>query len=173
MILRTLFVIFILIFLSYKTTKEDTAAEPQKTELNVLQFPQQIGFVNDFEKIFTEENIKSLENILSNYKTNYNREIAIITIESIPENIDFYQYAIQISEHWKTGNDSKGNGLTIVLSKTLRKVRISTTGKTKALYLSDEFCEKVIHETMIPEFKKGNYYNGVSLGINKLIEQWI
>lgn len=150
----------------------ETKIEQPKTEKITSEFPQQIGFVNDFEKIFTEDDIKFLENALSHYKENSNREIAIITIESIPENKEFDQYAIRMSANWNVGKDNDGYGLTVVLSKTLRKVRISTTDKTRN-YLTDEFCQKVIDQNMIPEFKKGNYYDGILLGINELIRKWI
>src|SRR5690606_24519188 len=109
---------------------------------------------------------------LSYYKENSNREIAIITIESIPKNTEFDQYAIRISDNCNVGKNNDGNGLTIVLSKTLRKVRISTTEKTRN-YLPDELCQKVIDENMIPEFEKGNYNDGILLGINELIRKWI
>jgi len=161
-----------LTFLSCKTAKVETKVEQVKTEQKTSEFPQQIGFVNDFEKIFTEEEIKFLGNILLHYKNNSNREIAIITIESIPENTQFEQYAIRISDNWNIGKNNDGNGLTLVLSKTLKKVRISTTEKTR-YYLTDEFCQKVIDTNMIPEFKKGNYNNGILLGINELIKKWI
>ena len=77
-----------------------------------------------------------------------------------------------MSDNWNVGKNNDGNGLTIMLSKKLRKVRISTTEKTR-YYLTDEFCQKVIDENIIPEFKKGNYNDGILLGINELIRKWI
>jgi uncharacterized protein len=173
MTFRNIFLILILIFFSCKTAQVETKIEQPKTELNASEFPKRIGFVNDFENIFTEEDIKFLENLLVNYQDNVNREITVITIDSIPENIEFEQYAIRMSDNWKVGKDNDGNGLSVVLSKSLRKIRISTTDKTRDLYLSDEFCLKVIEENMIPEFKNGNYYDGLLLGLNELIRKWI
>ncbi|WP_378187528.1 TPM domain-containing protein [Aquimarina sp. W85] len=172
MTFRNIIIILILTFFSCKTAKVETKTEQPKTEINASEFPQQIGFINDFEKIFTEDDIKFLENALLYYKDNSNREIAIITIESVPENMEFDQYAIRMSGNWNVGKNNDGNGLTVVLSKKLRKVRISTTEKTRN-YLTDEFCQKVIDENMIPEFKKGNYNDGILLGINELIRKWI
>ncbi|MFL1896019.1 TPM domain-containing protein [Aquimarina sp. 2-A2] len=144
-----------------------------KTEIIVSEYPKQIGLVNDFENIFTEEEKAQLTRFLSYYKKTSFREIAVITIDSIPINTEFDQYVIKMSNNWNVGENNNGNGLTLVLSKSLRKVRISTTEKTKNLYLSDEFCKKVIDENMIPEFKNGNYYDGILLGLNELIRKWI
>ncbi len=162
-----------MIFTSCKSADVETQTEKPKSELKTLEFPVKIGFVNDFEKIFTEEEIEFLENLLVYYKKNANREIAVITIDSIPKNAEFDQYAVKMSDNWNIGKNNGGNGLSIVLSKSLRKVRISTTDKTRDLYLSDELCKKVIDETMIPEFKNGKYYDGILLGLSELIRKWI
>ena len=172
--------ILVLNLFNFKTVnaQEKERENPPKvefdfSEMNKLEFPKQIGFVNDFENIFTEEQKTQLTKFLTYYQENSNREIAVITIDSIPKNIEFDQYSIKMSDNWKVGKDNDGNGLTIVLSKSLRKIRISTTDRTQYYYLSDEFCQKVIDEFMIPEFKKGEYYDGILLGLNELIKKWI
>ena len=48
-------------FFSCKTAKLETKTEQPKTEIITSEFPQKIGFVNDFENIFTEEEIKFLD----------------------------------------------------------------------------------------------------------------
>jgi len=166
------FATLILVLVSCQTSKLETQITNQKPQLSDTKFPNQIGFVNDFEKIFSEVDIVFLENLLIDYKNNFNKQIVVITIDSIPKKLEFDQYAIQISEVWKVGKDNDDNGLTVLLSKSLRKVRISTTEKTR-FYLGDDFCKKVIDENMIPEFKKGKYYDGVLLGLDKLIRKWI
>jgi hypothetical protein len=52
--------ILILIFFSCKTAEVETKIENPKAETNLLEFPKRIGFVNDFENIFSEEEIKFL-----------------------------------------------------------------------------------------------------------------
>ena len=172
MTFRNIFLILILTLVSCKSAKVETQTEKPKSEIIVSEFPKQVGFVNDFENIFTEEEIKFLENLLIYYKESSNRQIAVITIDSIPENTEFEQYAIRMSDNWNVGKNNDGNGFTVVLSKSLRKIRISTTDKTR-YYLTDEFCKKVIDKNMIPEFKNGNYYDGLLLGLNELIRKWI
>lgn len=172
MTFRNILFILIFAFLSCKTAKVETITEqPLITEINTLEFPKRIGYVNDFENIFTADEIKFMENALLYYSDHSNREITIITLASIPENITFEDYAIRISNTWGVGENNNKSGLSIVLSKTLRKVRISTTEKARNS-LTDEFCKKVIDEQMIPEFKKGNYNDGVLLGIDELIREW-
>ncbi|REH45858.1 TLP18.3/Psb32/MOLO-1 phosphatase superfamily protein [Tenacibaculum gallaicum] len=61
--------------------------------------------------------------------------------------------------------------MTIVFSKTLRKIRISTGIGTEHI-LTDEICKDVIEKTIIPKFKKGEYYLGIEKGITELIAKW-
>ena len=170
---RNILIILILTLVSCKSAKVETQSDKPESEIIVSEFPKQVGCVNDFENIFTEEEIKFLEKLLIYYKDTSNRQIAVITIDSIPENAEFEQYAFRMSDNWNVGKNNDANGLTVVLSKTLRKIRISTTDKTRDLYLSDEFCKKVIDEIMIPEFKNGKHYDGLLLGLNELIKKWI
>jgi len=58
-----------------------------------------------------------------------------------------------------------------VLCNPLRKIRISTGYGTENI-LTDEICQKIIDEKIIPEFKKGNYYEGIEIGIIELIDKW-
>ena len=159
-------------FYSCKTANVETQTEKPKSEISASEFPKQTGFVNDFENIFTKEQKVQLTKFLTYYEETSFREIAVITLDSIPENVEFEQYAIRMSDNWNVGKNNDGNGLSVVLSKSLRKIRISTTEKTR-YYLTDEFCKKVIDENMIPEFKNGNYYDGLLLGLNELIRKWI
>ncbi|WP_224484671.1 TPM domain-containing protein [Robertkochia aurantiaca] len=172
MTFRKVIIIVVLILVSCKSSNLETQIGLQELELSKGKFPKQIGYVNDFEEIFTKKEIQFLENLLEYYKTTMNHDIAVITIDSIPKDLEFNQFAIELSDNWKVGSNNNGNGLTVVLSKSLKRIRITTTDRTRELFLSDEFCKKVIDEYMIPEFKNQNYYDGVLLGLNELIKKW-
>jgi uncharacterized protein len=75
---------------------------------------------------------------------------------------------LEISQHWGVGTKEKNNGVTIVFSKTLREVRIST-GLGLEQKLTDAMCKKVIDELMIPRFKEGNYAQGITDGLKEVI----
>ncbi len=59
----------------------------------------------------------------------------------------------------------------IVFSPTLRNVRINT-GYGVEHILTDEICKVVLDDFILPEFKKGNYYQGVNVGVDELIKHW-
>ena len=172
MILKRIIILLTLTIFFFRTIEVEAQTVQPKPDITSSSFPERIGFVNDFENILAEEEVKFLENLLDYYKKTSNREIVVITIDSIPSNSDFKQYTLLTSNNWKVGESNDGNGLTVLLSKKLKKIRISTTDKTR-YYLPDEFVKKVIDEIMIPEFKNDQYNDGILLGLNELIRKWI
>lgn len=69
------------------------------------------------------------------------------------------------------GKRESDNGLTIIFSKELRRIRISTGTGTQKI-LTDSICDSIIQKIMIPEFKDNNYYSGIEKGLLQLIKDW-
>jgi uncharacterized protein len=61
--------------------------------------------------------------------------------------------------------------LAIVVCKPCLQIAIAT-GYGTELILTDEICKKVIEEKIVPEFKKGNFYDGIKNAVLALIEKW-
>ena len=74
-------------------------------------------------------------------------------------------------QNWGVGTAEKNNGLTIVVCNPCKQIGIAT-GTGTELILTDEICKKVIEEKIIPEFKNGEFYNGIKKGVIELIEKW-
>ena len=52
-----------------------------------------------------------------------------------------------------------------------RQIGIAT-GTGTELILTDKICKEVIENTIIPEFKNGEFYKGIKNGVTELIEKW-
>ena len=109
--------------------------------------------------------------IISEYEEKTTREIAIVTVNSIEPYENISDYSTDLANEWGIGNSETDNGLLILFSKNLQEIRISTGYGTEKI-LTDELCKKVIDETIIPEFKKGDYYSGIEKGMTELIKKW-
>ena len=134
-------------------------------------FPKPIGYVNDFENVLSSEEVTKLENLLINYEKQTSNELVIVTISKTENEIDFDTYALDLSKNWGVGKKSKDNGLVIVISNQLGRIRICTGTGTEKI-LTDEICNTILEENIIPNFKNGEIYNGIESGINALIEKW-
>ena len=134
------------------------------------ELPKNKGWVNDFENIFSTGQENSLDSILSAFEKKTTIEIAIITIPEImttAENFD--NLVVQISNYWRLGKKDKNNGILIGVSKGLRSIRISNGLGIEAI-LTDDQTKKIIENTIIPNFKVENYYQGTLKGIEEIIK---
>lgn len=131
-----------------------------------------IGFVRDLEGVFSIEEVQKLEEYITWFEEITTNQIAVVSTSTIGDYKDFNKFAIDVSNFLGVGLKEKNNGLTIVLSKNLGKIRINSGIGTESK-LSDEFLKNVLDEFIIPEFKKGNFYEGVEKGIKQIMKQWI
>lgn len=138
---------------------------------SIPAFPKPVGLVNDFEQIFTAEQRISLEKRLVEYEQRTTREIAVVTVASIKPYENIVDFATDLSNEWGIGKKETNNGLSIIFSKSLKQIRISTGLGTQKI-LTDSICKSIIAQTIIPELKNGNHYTGIEKGIAELIKKW-
>lgn len=141
-------------------------------EQNKNNFPNPIGYINDFENILSNEEKSSLNKIIIDFEQKTSNEIAIVTIKTIDTYTDFDKYAFDLSVNWGVGTrDKDNNGLTIVVSENLSRISIHT-GTEAAKIIHDEFLNEVIQYSMVPKFKNSNYYKGIKRGLEVIINRW-
>jgi len=146
--------------------QNDTIVNPA-----AVVFPEPTGYITDTEDIFTEAEEATLTAIIEDFTVTGKGQIAVLTIASIKPYDDFYRYALDLSNHWGVGHKGKDDGVTIVISAALRQIRINTGNGTQKI-LSDSFCNNVLQNKMIPNFKNMDYYQGVKEGLESLITEW-
>lgn len=141
------------------------------SEMEKSNFPKPIGIINDYGQIFTESQRTELTKILYDYDIETTRQIVVVTIDSIKPYNNIQKYATDLGNNWGVGTAEKDNGLTIVVCNPCRQIGIATGSGTEKI-LTDEICKNVIDQTIIPEFKNGNFYDGIKKGVVELIEKW-
>ncbi|MGS2727961.1 TPM domain-containing protein, partial [Psychroserpens sp. BH13MA-6] len=127
--------------------------------------------INDFDSIFSPSQRKELSDLLYDYDINTTRQIVVVTVDSIAPYSDIVKYATDLGNYFGVGDAEKDNGLVLVLCKPCRQIGIASGSRTE-LILTNEICKEVIQAIIIPEFKKGEYYNGIKKGVTELIEIW-
>jgi uncharacterized protein len=159
-----------LIFMSAnsQTTNDKTKNKSTDTSKVAVTFPEPIGWVNDFEEVLDSATEAHLTKLIVDHNKKTSNQISIITISSILPYTYLSDYAKDLSNAWGVGEKDKNNGVTIIYSKALHEVRIAT-GLGIEKKLTDEMCNKVVDELMIPPFKKGDYGKGLIDGVTELI----
>ena len=126
-----------------------------------------LGFVNDYAEILTAEQKINIEEKISAWEKETTNEIAVVTIPSL-EGDTIENFAVSLFEDWGIGKEEKDNGVLFLMALEEREVRIEV-GYGLEGDLTDAESYWIIEKTIIPSFKKGNYYEGISGGVSKII----
>ena len=123
-------------------------------------FPARSGrLVTDYAQVLSQEELQGLENKLVAFDDSTSTQIAIVLMRSTG-NYDISEYAIQLFNRWKIGNQDKNNGVLILAAMDDRKVFI-VTGYGLEGALPDALCKKIVDREIVPNFKHEAYYNGL------------
>jgi uncharacterized protein len=125
-------------------------------------------YVNDYTGTLVAEQVSYLENKIRSFESNTTNEIAVVIIQSLDgdtiENI-----AQNIFTKWGIGKADKNNGVLLLVALDDRQARIHT-GYGVEGDLTDLGTHYIQEEVMIPAFRDGNYYLGINLAVDKMIE---
>ena len=150
------------------------AGNSQNERLKKIIPPEPIGWVSDFEKIFTEEEIKFLDSIMGDHETKTSDQIAIVTLvidtTDIKSMQEFEIISLVLVKKWRVGQAGKNNGIGIIFSRNLRMIRIEV-GEGLTSKLTDEEAKNIIDNIITPEFRKSNYFDGTLKGLLEVIKE--
>lgn len=135
-------------------------------------FPPSKGWVNDYGKLLTEEEIDTLTQMIKAHEEKTTNEIAILTIGNIPEqyHYDLKAYGEDLANKWGIGKADKNNGILISICVPYRRIAINT-GLGMEDKISDSFANNIITRYMSPYFMKRGYYPGLKAGLEAIIRQ--
>ena len=129
------------------------------------------NYITDNEKLFTNQQITVLDKIISDFEKATSNEIAIVTNESIGDFTNIKEYSVSLANKMGVGKKDKNNGILFVISKKRREIFIATGLGTEQI-LNNSKCQEIISETIVPYFKKNEYYLGVKAGLEESIKKW-
>lgn len=141
-------------------------ALPRVFPLLAIDFPEPMGYVNDFAGMLSSSFRERLEIDLQNFEKETTAEIAVVTIDSL-EGGSIDEYAVRLFEQWGIGKKEKDNGLLILIAKEDRQMRIEV-GYGLEPIITDGRAGKIIREEMRPAFREENYDQGVKLAVDQI-----
>lgn len=123
--------------------------------------------VTDLTGTLTPDQRTGLENRLKAFEAEKGSQIALLLVPTTaPETIE--QYSIRVAEQWKLGRKDLDDGVLVLVAKNDRAMRIEV-GRGLEGPLPDAIAKRVIAEVITPFFKQGDFYGGLSAGIDKMI----
>jgi uncharacterized protein len=126
--------------------------------------------VNDFSNILTADQKQTLENKLDRFDDSTSTQIAVVIIPSLGD-YDIADYNVQLGRAWGVGNKPHNNGVVLLIctDPDNHKLNIST-GYGAEGALPDITCSEIIDDIIVPNFKGHDYYAGIDLGTNAIIQ---
>jgi uncharacterized protein len=137
----------------------------------VKKIPAAIGYVNDFNHIFSAREIKSLDSLIAAFEKETTVEIALLTIDGSYCTADkFDSLVLATHNQWGVGKKGKNNGVLIGICNEFRKIRISN-GYGIVKKLTDAESKRIIDNDIAPEFRKGKFYEGMRKALAAIMKE--
>jgi uncharacterized protein len=132
-----------------------------------IAVPPLTGRVTDQTATLTAEQKATLEQTLQAFETRKGSQLAVLIVPTTtPETIE--QYALRVAELWKLGRKKVDDGAILVVAKTDRALRIEV-GYGLEGALNDATSKRIISEIIAPRFKQGDFYGGITTGVDQII----
>ncbi|MFM1847093.1 MAG: hypothetical protein RL417_567 [Pseudomonadota bacterium] len=131
-----------------------------------VELPKLSRPVIDTTGTLTAEEAGAIEGVITALQSEKGSQIAVlITDTTEPETIE--QFGIRLAESWKIGRAKVDDGVILIVAKNDRTVRIEV-GYGLEGAIPDAIAKRIIEERIIPEFRSGNFANGVQSGVDAL-----
>ena len=109
-----------------------------------------------------------IDSMLEGLERTKGSQLAVLIVPtSGEETID--QYALRAFEQWKIGRKNIDDGALLVIAKNDRRMRLEVGYGLEGI-LPDVIAKRVQEEIIVPEFKAGNYFRGISFGVQNYIK---
>ena len=129
--------------------------------------PALTGHVIDQTGTLSTDQKATLEQTLTAFEARKGSQLAVLMITSTaPEEIE--QYALRVAEQWKLGRKKVDDGAILVIAKNDRAMRIEV-GYGLEGALNDLTSKRIISETILPQFKRQDFYGGITAGVSQII----
>ena len=123
--------------------------------------------VTDQTATLTNEQKSALEETLRSFEARKRSQVAVLIVPSTaPETIE--QYALRVAEQWKPGRKNVDDGALLVVAKDDRTLRIEV-GYGLEGALTDAASKRIISEIIVPRFRQGDFYGGISAGVDRIL----
>lgn len=125
-------------------------------------------YVTDKTGTLNSVQLKSLEQKLAAFEKETSSQVVVWMEPSLDGN-SVEDRSYEIAEQNGIGQKDKNNGVLLYIAKNDRKLRIEV-GYGLEGALTDALCSQIIRNEITPNFKKGNFFEGINAGVEAIIK---
>jgi uncharacterized protein len=131
--------------------------------------PRPVGPVYDGASVIPDDTEAQIDARLRALSKDTGKTLVVATVPSL-DGDEIEEYAVRLFEEWGVGDSEKDEGALILVAPTERRTRIEV-GLGSEGVLPDALAGRIIDQQMIPQFKAGNFGEGILLAANAVEEQ--
>ena len=141
-----------------------------KSNNDILIYPKQKSFVNDFEMLFQPAFIDSLNNYLLDIymKDKFHVVVATLSFGDSITGDSFFNYTLNLARKWNIGF-GEGKGALIAFNAGQRMWRVQLTNDLSEVITSNEIMEQ-FNPNVVSALKKGDYSSGIHEFVKSNVE---
>ena len=126
--------------------------------------------VNDFAGVIDSTSAREIETLIRSLQQATGDVVVVATVDTIAPYADINEYAVKMFENRGRGIGERGrdNGLLIVVAVKDRMVRVEV-GYELEQFITDGFAGETSRQSMVPEFRRGNYGEGLLAATQRII----
>lgn len=124
-------------------------------------------YVSNPDGILSQNAENVINELLLSLEQKTSVEVDVVVVTAI-DSEDPDGFTNELFNHWGVGKKDKDNGLLILFILNERFLRFETGYGLEGV-LPDAVCKRIQTELMFPEFKEGNYDEGMIAGIRQVI----
>lgn len=152
---------------------QTTVPSPQTAQTG---YPQRTNpIINDFAQVLTPTEADNIRRVLEELKATHNIEVVVVTVDAIQKyetsDASFESFATNLFNTWGIGDADRDDGVLMLLSIGDRAVRIELGAGYSRSY--DSVMQRIIDQSMLPQFKNGQYGEGLYQGSRALVAQLV
>lgn len=135
--------------------------------LNVPPAPPLNRPIIDQTKTLSVEQIDTLAAQIATSRSEKAYQIAVLIIPTLGTDEYLEGYSLKVAREWGVGESASDNGVLLLVAKDDRKLRIEV-GRGLEGDLTDVRASRIIRNVISPKFRAGQYFEGVSAGVNSI-----
>jgi uncharacterized protein len=123
--------------------------------------------VTDLTGTLSAQEQATLEGKLASFEARKGSQLAVLIVPTTePE--DIAQYGIRVADQWKLGREKSDDGALLIVAKNDRRMRIEVGYGLEGV-LTDATSRRINADTITPLFRQGDFYGGITAGLDQMI----
>ncbi len=131
-------------------------------------FPKLSGRVVDSANMLGQADRQLITQQLAALEEKSSDQLVLVTLPSL-QGYDIADFGVRLARHWQIGQKDKNNGVLLIVAPKDRKVRIEV-GYGLEGTLTDTLAGNIVHNRILPLFRKGDMREGIKRGITDIID---